>query len=83
VHSFCIVTCPPNEMMAKIHDRMPVILDRGDYERWLGEDPNPADLLKPFPGDRMKMWRIDRKVGNVKNDMASILDEVPPEDLFE
>lgn len=45
--------------------------------------PDPADLLKPFPSDRMKMWRIDRKVGNVKNDTADILDEVPPEDLFE
>lgn len=83
VHSFCIVTCQPNEMMSKIHDRMPVILDRADYERWLGEEPDPADLLKPFPSDRMKMWRIDRKVGNSKNDTADILDEVPPEDLFE
>jgi putative SOS response-associated peptidase YedK len=83
VHNFCIVTCVPNEMMSKIHDRMPVILDRGDYERWLGEDPDPADLLKPFPSDQMKMWRIDRKVGNVRNDTSDILDEVPPEDLFE
>jgi putative SOS response-associated peptidase YedK len=70
-------------MMAKIHDRMSVILDRSDYERWLGEDPNPSDLPRPFPSERMKMWRVARKVGNVKNDIPDILDEVPPEDFFE
>jgi putative SOS response-associated peptidase YedK len=83
VPSFCILTCEPNDMMAKIHHRMPVILAREDYERWLGDDPNPSDLLKPFPSDRMTMWKIDRKVGNVKNDTADLLDPLPPEDLFE
>lgn len=84
VRSFCILTCPPNEMMAKIHDRMPVILARADYERWLGSEPDPADLLKPFPSRLMKMWPIDKKVGNSKNDTSDVLDEIDPdaEELF-
>ncbi|TGQ83749.1 SOS response-associated peptidase [Mesorhizobium sp. M8A.F.Ca.ET.207.01.1.1] len=83
VDSFGIVTCEPNSMMAKVHNRMPVILKREDYGRWLGDEPDPADLMKPFPSELMKMWRIDRKVGNSKHDTPDILDEVPPEDLFE
>lgn len=34
VRNFAVVTCPPNQMMASIHDRMPVILHRADYERY-------------------------------------------------
>ncbi|MCU1252162.1 MAG: response-associated peptidase [Edaphobacter sp.] len=28
----------------------------------------PVDLLRPFPADKMTAWKVDRKVGNVKND---------------
>lgn len=42
VHSFAIVTGPPNDLVAPIHDRMPVILDRSTWAAWL--DPSlPAD----------------------------------------
>lgn len=81
--SFCIVTCEPNAMMAKIHNRMPVILRREDYDRWLSGESDPGDLLTPYPAHLMKMWKIDRKVGSAKNDTPDILDEVRPEDLFE
>ena len=38
---------PPNETLAPIHDRMPVILDRADWAKWLGEDAaKRPDLLK-------------------------------------
>jgi putative SOS response-associated peptidase YedK len=33
-----IMTCAPNESMAQIHDRMPVILDEADWPKWLGEE---------------------------------------------
>lgn len=65
-------------MMASIHDRMPVILHRKDYERWLGDEEDPADFLVPFPSELMKMWPIGRAVGNVKNQGADIMDEVDP-----
>ncbi len=41
IRTFCVITRPPNEMMATIHDRMPVILHREDYERWLSPEPDP------------------------------------------
>lgn len=83
VTSFCIITCEPNEMMSRIHNRMPVILHREDYDRWLSDEPDPGDLLKPFPSELMNMWKVDRKVGNSRNDSADILEEVGAENLFE
>ncbi|MBP2443786.1 putative SOS response-associated peptidase YedK [Rhizobium leguminosarum] len=66
MRNFAVVTCPPNEMMASIHDRMPVILHREDYERWLSPEPDPDELMKSFPADQMKMWPIGRAVGGAK-----------------
>jgi putative SOS response-associated peptidase YedK len=39
-----IVTCPPNELMAAIHDRMPVILSPGARDRWLDPTAGEAEL---------------------------------------
>jgi putative SOS response-associated peptidase YedK len=58
------------------------MLHGADYARWL-IDPDPSDLMKPYPADLMIMWRIDRKVGNYKNDSPDILHPAPPADLFE
>jgi putative SOS response-associated peptidase YedK len=84
IRTFCILTCEPNEMMATIHNRMPVILHPSDYMRWL-TDTDPRDLLKPFPAELMTMWPINKKVGSPKNDTPDILDREEPlrTDLFE
>ncbi len=74
LRTFCLVTCAPNELMATIHDRMPVILAPPDYARWIGPEQDPGDLMKPFPSDLMTMWKIGRKVGSPKNDTPDILD---------
>ncbi len=74
LRTFCVITCEPNELMAMIHDRMPVIIDPKDYERWLSPEPDPYDLLKPFPAENMKMWPIGKKVGSPKNNTPDILD---------
>ena len=79
IRTFAVVTCPPNDMMATIHDRMPLVLHREDYDRWLSPEPDPADLMKPYPAELMKMWPIDRKVGAPRYDSADILDETAPD----
>jgi putative SOS response-associated peptidase YedK len=56
VRTFTIITVPSNELIARIHDRMPAILRPADYERWLGSEPDPHDLLIMFPSEPMKMW---------------------------
>ena len=49
--TFAIITTDANELVTDIHDRMPVILSRYDYVRWLSEEPDPRDLMRPFPAE--------------------------------
>jgi putative SOS response-associated peptidase YedK len=49
VETYTIITCPPNDALASIHNRMPVILDDNNYEAWLRE--GPLELLRPYPGE--------------------------------
>jgi|SRR5579862_1633326 len=77
VRSFTIVTGQPNALCQPIHDRMPVILPQADWPLWLGEsEADPAaliDLLKPYPAELMRAYKIGPAVGNVRNDNAALL----------
>ena len=50
-------TTDANELVADVHDHIPVILAPADYARWLGEEPNPRDLMRPL----MRMWQQARE----------------------
>ena len=76
VRTFTIITVPSNELIARIHDRMPTILRPADYERWLGSEPDPHDLLITFPSEPMKMWPISKRVNSPRNDDEDLLAEV-------
>jgi putative SOS response-associated peptidase YedK len=82
LESFTILTTDPNELMEPIHNRMPVLVERKDYERWL-DASNPAqppvDLLKPYPAEKMRAWPVTSRVGNVRNNDAGLLEAVPAE----
>jgi putative SOS response-associated peptidase YedK len=71
VLSCTILTCSPNDVMAELHDRMPVILAESDWPKWLGEETATEDkllaFLKPCPDDALKIWRVGKAVGNVRN----------------
>ncbi len=70
--TFTIVTTTPNETMASIHDRMPVVLDDEAWDVWL--DPGLADpgelmaLLQPREGPRLELRAVSQLVNNVRND---------------
>ena len=77
LRTYTILTTDPNELVEPIHNRMPVILRRQDYERWLAPtDPAhlPFDLLRPFPADEMKAWRVGGAVGNTRNNDPGLLE---------
>ena len=77
IRTFAVLTTEANELVAEIHDRMPVILRPEDYDRWLGVEPDPRDLLRPFPPELMRMWPISTRVNSPKNDDADLLTPVP------
>jgi putative SOS response-associated peptidase YedK len=74
--TFAIITTDSKELVADIHDRMPVILAPGDFARWLGEEPDPRDLMRPFSAEPMRMWPISTRVNKPENDDASIIEPV-------
>lgn len=71
-----IVTCPPNRTLADIHDRMPVVVDRADWARWL--DPRiplsgVAGVLRACAEDELVVSPASRLVNDVANDGAAVL----------
>ncbi len=85
LETFTILTTDPNELVEQAHNRMPVILTPQDYSRWMEPgDPSqpPLDLLRPYPTEKMRSWRVSDRVGNVRNDDADLLTERPAEPLL-
>ncbi len=78
--SFAIITTDPNEVAAKVHTRMPVIVEPKDYTRWLSveEERPPIDLLRPYDAAGMKAWKVDPRVGNVRNNEPGLCAEWQP-----
>ncbi|SRR6266700_861488 len=79
IESCTILTTEANALLENIHDRMPVMLDKGDYDLWL--DPgmtDPAkvvDLLKPFDARRMRVYPVSSTVNKVGNDGPECAEE--------
>jgi putative SOS response-associated peptidase YedK len=85
--TFAIITVEPNELIAEKtgHDRMPLIVKRADWQRWLepgSTDQPPVDLLRPFGADQMKSWQVDPKINNVRNNGPELCDPVESFSLF-
>ncbi len=89
VESCTICTTDANDVMGRLHDRMPVILPRAVIDHWL--DPavsDPAELkplLSQFPGEEMQSWAVGKAVGNVRNQGPELMAPVdaPQELKFE
>jgi putative SOS response-associated peptidase YedK len=74
--SACIVTTEPNELMAGIHNRMPVILPKESWGLWL--DPasqirEVQPLLIPYPANLMAAYPVSPAVGNARNDGPELI----------
>jgi putative SOS response-associated peptidase YedK len=73
--SFAIITTDSNQLVGRIHNRMPVILEEPDWPLWLGEtDGNPALLLRPAGESTLCMWPVSRSVNSVQNEGPQLLD---------
>jgi len=74
IRSCSILTTTPNAITSQVHDRMPVILEKSDYELWLDPDVTDfkaiRDILKPYDATAMRLYPVNRKLNNSNNDDA-------------
>ncbi|RNI22694.1 SOS response-associated peptidase [Rufibacter latericius] len=79
LHTFTVITTEPNELMAGIHNRMPVILHPEEEHLWLSESEDVnrlAELLRPYPAEEMTAYPVSALVNSPKNDVPSVLEPV-------
>jgi putative SOS response-associated peptidase YedK len=72
IESCTIITTQPNEVMAPLHDRMPVILGSNDYDKWLDPENKKIDelqnLLRPCAPNDMDAYPVSTRVNSPAND---------------
>jgi putative SOS response-associated peptidase YedK len=81
LQSCVIVTTAANQLLAPIHDRMPVVLAPEDWDLWLDPETDPArarGLLVAAPSEWFDAYPVGSLVNNVANDSPDLLDPLPP-----
>jgi len=84
IFSFAIITTQPNTLMTKIHNRMPVILDKKGEDLWINntDEKELTNLLKPFPAEQMTAYRISNLVNSPRNNSPKIIEPIADNSLF-
>ena len=77
VQTCAIITTLPNELMATIHNRMPVMLQSKDFPDWMDPAPRPPDslkhLLQPLPAALMQAHPVSTLVNSPSNDTPQVI----------
>ncbi|NOU47944.1 MAG: SOS response-associated peptidase [Bacteroidales bacterium] len=78
LQSFSIITTEANEVMAPIHNRMPVILPKESETRWIytTDYRQLLNLLKPYPADEMVCYPVSSRLNSVMNDDESLTKQI-------
>jgi putative SOS response-associated peptidase YedK len=79
LHTCTILTCKPNALVEKYHNRMPVMLGEKARWDWLAEEAGERellDLLTPYPADEMKCFAVSREVNSPEKDLPHVLEPV-------
>ena len=85
VHTFMMLTVPPNELVAVVDQRMPVILDKKGEKIWLkkeSEEPELISLLSSYPAAEMNFYTVSPRIGEANLDVPSLITPTPPADQF-
>ncbi|MEX2292140.1 MAG: SOS response-associated peptidase [Acidimicrobiales bacterium] len=83
LRSCTIITTSPNEPMASIHDRMPVILPPSAWDLWLDREVDDLELLGkllvPSAPEIIAMHPVSTEVNNVRNKGEHLIEPLIPE----
>lgn len=78
IRSCTIITGPPNDAVARLHDRMPVMLPPDAWDAWLDPDNHDvgalAGLLVPAPAEELRLVRVSKAVNTVSNDGPGLIE---------
>jgi putative SOS response-associated peptidase YedK len=78
VSTCAILTCAANAQMARIHDRLPVILEPEDWALWLGEEGHgAARLMEPVEDGALTMARVGTEINSSKAQGEGLIVPVP------
>lgn len=78
-----IITTDPNTTVSRVHNRMPVILERSLENAWLnGSAASKRALLKPCSADSLVGYYVNPGINSVRQKSPDLLDEYRYEDLF-
>ena len=83
-NKFAIITTAAVYSISHIHNRMPVILNPGDYESWLNGNENGLEIIKKSGGHNdldLHFYKVAPEVGNINNDSRELLKEYDPPQL--
>lgn len=87
VETCSICTTDANDMMGRLHDRMPVILPGPMIDTWLDQKFSDTVALKamlqPYSSVDMQAWEVGKAVGNVKNQGPELMAPVGPVEPLE
>lgn len=74
--TFAIITTEPNDLVEKVHDRMPAILQSSDEKEWLRESMPSKEaitMLNPYPAEEMLSYEVSTLVNSPKNNTIDII----------
>jgi putative SOS response-associated peptidase YedK len=77
--SYTVITTAPNDLVAPIHNRMPVILRQEDEDTWLDKDADSERLLAllvAYPAEKMEAYPVSRAVNSPANEGAELLQAI-------
>src|SRR5436305_11948636 len=80
VQSCAMVITEPNRLVAEVHDRMPVILERDQFDTWMrtNDASEAAALLKPAAEDVLVKRAVSKRVNSSRTpkDDPTLIEEV-------
>ena len=77
ITSCTMVITEPNDFVRELHDRMPVILEPGQFEPWLSGEAG-VEMLKPVANDVLRRWPVSKRVNSSRApaDDPTLMEEI-------
>jgi putative SOS response-associated peptidase YedK len=77
----CVITAPATGRMGQLHDRMPLMVPRAQWDAWLARDRREPETVEPLldavPEPALQAWPVDRAVGRASAEGPQLIEPLP------